>query len=225
MGVEDRPGTAAYAPRWRHATAEAGGGVLMDMLHAVYLGDWLLDSRPVAVAAAIDRRLGGDGDVEDLALVRYRYPNSHAQINMAWGVGPGGIEISGTAGRIVLVNQGHGTHPFVPADHIVVAGEAGERTIAPEPPAAFGFAAVYDDFRDAVAADRPPMSSGADGARVLEAVVGAYAAGALGREVALPLAADDPVRRRGAAGIGELDLPPDSPVRRRGMYGVGPAAG
>ncbi|HEU5430171.1 MAG TPA: Gfo/Idh/MocA family oxidoreductase [Thermomicrobiales bacterium] len=223
MGVEDRPGAAAYAPRWRHTTAEAGGGVLTDMLHAVYLGDWLLDAKPVAVAATIDRRLGGDGDVEDLALVRYRYPSGYAQINMAWGNGPGGVEITGTAGRLVLINQGHGTHPFVPPDRIVVVSEAGEREIPPEPPDPLGFAAVYADFRDAVAADRSPMSSGADGARVLEAVVGAYAAGALGREVALPLAPDDPVYQRGAAGIGALDLPPDSPVLRRGMFGV-PAA-
>ncbi|HEU0115386.1 MAG TPA: Gfo/Idh/MocA family oxidoreductase [Thermomicrobiales bacterium] len=224
MGVEDRPGAAAYAPRWRHTTAEAGGGVLMDMLHAVYLGDWLLGAAPVAVAAAIDRRLGGDGDVEDLALVRYRYPNGHAQINMAWGHGPGGVEITGTAGRLVLINQGHGTHPFVPPERIVVVSEAGERVIPPAPPDPLGFAAVYADFRDAIAAGRPPMSSGADGARVLEAVVGAYAAGALGREIALPLAKDDPIYHRGAAGIGALDLSPASPVRRRGMFGV-PAAG
>ncbi len=224
MGVEDRPGAAAYAPRWRHATAEAGGGVLMDMLHAVYLGNWLMGEEPVAVSATIDRRLEGDGDVEDLALVRYRYPSGNVLINMAWGVGPGGVEITGTAGRLISINEGFGTHPFVPADRIVVVGEGGERTIVPEPPAAFGFAAVYADFRDAVAAGRPPMSSATSGARVLEAVVGAYAAGALGREIALPLAPDDPVYQRGAAGIGALDLPPDSPVLRRGMFGV-PAAG
>jgi predicted dehydrogenase len=223
MGVEDRPGAAAYAPRWRHTTAESGGGVLMDMLHAVYLGDWLLAAEPVAVSATIDRRLG-DGDVEDLALVQYRYPNGHVQINMAWGNGPGGVEITGTTGRIVLINQGHGTHPFVPPDRIVVVSEAGEREIPPAPPDPLGFAAVYADFRDAVAAGRPPMSSGARGARVLEAVIGAYAAGALGREVALPLAPNDPIYQRGAAGIGALDLPPDSPVLRRGMFGV-PAAG
>jgi hypothetical protein len=59
---------------------------------------------------------------------------------------------------------------------------------------------------------------------VLEAVVGAYAAGALGREVALPLAPNHPVYLRGAAGIAELALPATSPVRRRRMYGAGPAA-
>ena len=62
LGVEDRPGTAAYQPRWRHQSAEAGGGVLMDMLHIVYLAGWFLGGDPIAVSAVVDQRLGGDGE-------------------------------------------------------------------------------------------------------------------------------------------------------------------
>ena len=140
---------------------------------------------------------------------------------MAWGVGPGGVEVMGTDGRIVQTNQGNGTHPFVPAERIFVHGREGGRDFAPEPPVGPGLAGVAADFRDAVADRRPPRADGQAGMRVLEAVVGAYAAGALGREVALPLSPDDPVYRRGAAGIAELALPATSRVRRRGMYGTG----
>ncbi len=90
LGVEDRPGAAAYSPRWRHRAADSGGGVLMDMLHVVYLANWFMGGPPLAVSAWVDKRLEGDGDVEDIALVRYVYANGQALVNMAWGVGPGG---------------------------------------------------------------------------------------------------------------------------------------
>lgn len=220
MGVEDRPGAAAYAPRWRHTAAEAGGGVLMDMLHAVYLANWFLGADPVAVSAAVDRRFADGGDVEDWALVRLAYPSGHALINMAWGVGPGGVEITATNGRAVLVNQAFGTHPFVPFEKLVVVGPGGERTIVPAAAPAYGIAGVIADWRDAVRDGREPAASGAAGVSVLSAVVGAYASAALGREVALPLAAGDPVSEFGALGLGRLDLPAGSVVVRRGLYGV-----
>src|SRR3954468_23506151 len=102
LGVEDRPGAAAYIPRWRHDVRDSGGGVLTDMLHIVYLANWFMGGPPVSVSAWVDRRLPGESDVEDIALVRYDYPTGHALVNMAWGVGPGGIEIGGTKGRLVM---------------------------------------------------------------------------------------------------------------------------
>jgi predicted dehydrogenase len=146
-------------------------------------------------------------------------------VNMAWGVGPGGVELAGTRGRAVLVNEGFGTHPFVPPERIVVVGGAGAREIAPEPAFGPSFELIAADFRDAVVEGRRPAADGAAGAAVLEAVVGAYAAAALQREVRLPLDPGDPVYARGAAGIADLELPAESPVRRRGLFGTGPAAG
>lgn len=213
LGVEDRPGTEAYQPRWRHETAESGGGVLMDMLHAVYLANWFLGANAVAVSAAVDRRRGGEGDVEDLALVRYDYPHGHAMVNVAWGEGPGGVVLAGTRGRLVLVNQDHGTYPFVPPKRIEVFAREGSRSLRPDPDHASSFAGVAADFRDAVAKGRSPAATGEDGLRVLESVVGAYASAALRREVALPLSASDPVYLRGALGIAEL-LPLEQDRRR-----------
>ena len=220
LGVEDRPGAAAYVPRWRHNSAEAGGGVLTDMLHIVYLAAWFMGGSPVAVSAWVDRRLDGEGDVEDIALVRYDYANGHALVNMAWGVGPGGVEIGGTRGRIIMETKDFGTHPFVPAERLHVVTPSGVRSWAPGTPPAYGLLGVLADFRDAVAEGREPLASGEAGLRVLDAVLGAYVAGATGEQIRLPLPEDHPVYRKGSAGIADLNLPATSPVARRGLFGV-----
>src|SRR5215211_2419899 len=221
LGVEDRPGAAAYSPRWRHRAADSGGGVLMDMLHVVYLSNWFMGGPPRAVSAWVDKRLDGDGDVEDIALVRYVYANGQALVNMAWGVGPGGIEIGGTRGRVVMTNTDFGTHPFVPAARLDVVAESGSRSWTPRDAVAYGMAGIAGDFRDAVASGVDPVASGESGLRVLDAVLAAYVSGALAEEIPLPLPRNHPVYTKGSAGIADLDLPPTSPVLRRGLFGAG----
>ena len=216
LSVEDRPGNAAYRPRWRHDVREAGGGVLMDMLHAVYLGWWFFDDRPTSVSAFVDRRLDADGDVEDYALVRYTLPKGQVLVNMAWGKGPGGIELMGTEGRAIMTTRDHLTHPFVPPDTIHVYGTTGERQIEPNHDWGPGHRQALANFRDAVSDGVRPAASGEDGAYVLEAVVGADESGARGREVALPLSPDDPVYEFGAAGIAGLE----QQARRIGAAGL-----
>ena len=220
LGVEDRPGAAAYSPRWRHRAADSGGGVLMDMLHVVYLANWFMGGPPRSVSAWVDKRLEGEGDVEDIALVRYVYENGQALVNMAWGVGPGGVQVGGTQGRVVMTNKDFGTHPFVPAARLDVVSESGTRSWTPRDAVAYGMAGIAADFRDAVAANVEPVASGESGLRVLDAVLGAYVSGALREEVTLPLPDDHPVYRRGSGGIADLDLPDASPVGRRGLFGV-----
>jgi predicted dehydrogenase len=220
LGVEDRPGAASYIPRWRHSAADAGGGVLTDMLHIVYLANWFMGSPPIAVSAWIDRRLDGDGDVEDIALVRYVYPHGQAMVNMAWGVGPGGVEIGGTKGRIVMETKDFGTHPFVSAKRLHVVNDSGVRSWKPKEPAAYGLIGILADFRDAVASGREPIANGEAGLQVLDAVLGAYVAGAMGEQISLPLPPDHPVYTNGTAGIAELNLPASSPVVQRKLFGV-----
>src|SRR5215207_2219429 len=221
LGVEDRPGAAAYSPRWRHHAADSGGGVLMDMLHVVYLANWFMGGPPRAVSAWVDKRLEGDGDVEDIALIRYIYANGQALVNMAWGVGPGGVEIGGTRGRVVMTNKEFGTHPFVPAARLDVVAGSGSRSWTPRDPIVYGMAGIAADFRDAAAAHVEPVASGESGLRVLDAVLGAYVSAAQVAEVVLPLPGDHPVYTRGSAGIADLDLPTTSPVLRRGLFGAG----
>lgn len=218
LGVEDRPGVAEYQPRWRHDPRASGGGVLMDMLHAVYLLDWLMDGRPRAVSAAVGRWRGLDGAVEDTALCRFEYPHGFGLINMAWGEGPGGIEVMGTEGRLLLFYEGFGTGSFVPPEQLHVY-RGGER-LAFELGSAWPVDGVLRDFVAAVREGREPLAPGERGAEVLEAVVGAYASAALERSVALPLDPSDPVYQQGAAGLARLALPESSPVRRLGLFGT-----
>lgn len=221
LGVIDGSGTAAYRPGWRHDFQDAGGGVLMDMLHAVYLAGWFFDASPVSVSASIDRRAEHGGTVEDLALVRYRYPDGQAMVNMAWGRGPGGIEFTGTHGRIILVNEDFGTLPFVDPESIHIIYEGGTRVVPAERGNGESLAVIYRNFRDAITLGTAPIASGKDGGEVLEAVVGAYASAALAQELTLPLDKQHPVFLHGARGIMDLDLPEDSVVRRRGLFGAG----
>ena len=52
--VPDNPGAATFQPGWRRETWDrAGGGILMDMLHPLYVMSWL-------ASAPRERSLGDD---------------------------------------------------------------------------------------------------------------------------------------------------------------------
>jgi len=98
LGVPDSPGAAGYRPRWRHDPAEAGGGILMDMIHAVYVAELLMGGPIRAVSAVVDNLDHPGEAVEDFTLVNYHFDSGYATVNMWRGGGPGGVEISGTGG-------------------------------------------------------------------------------------------------------------------------------
>ena len=103
MGVIDYPGAAEYQADWRHTLA-AGGGVLLDMVHAVYLAEWLVGAPAQQVMAFVDAPEYAQRQpvIEDLALLQIAFPSAYAAIHMAWGEGVGGVDISGSDGQIRL---------------------------------------------------------------------------------------------------------------------------
>ncbi|HEY8438940.1 MAG TPA: Gfo/Idh/MocA family oxidoreductase [Candidatus Limnocylindrales bacterium] len=226
LSVEDRPGNAAWRPGWRHDPTTSGGGVLMDMLHLVYVAEALLGTAFRRVSAEILVRSPGAG-VEDAALCRFETDRSIALVNVGWGVGPGGITVSGPLGRVEIAYAGGGTGPFAPLAAVRVIGADGvidDRTPATEDvPGAINvrlaetFRAIFGALLDGTS----PETTAVDGLRALDATLGAYAAAATGRTIGLPLPADDPVHRRGIAGLAELPLAPGSTIARRGVFGVG----
>jgi predicted dehydrogenase len=231
MGVEDRPGSRAWRPDWRHDPAVAGGGVLMDMLHLVYVAEALLGAPFRRVSAEILVR-AARSPVEDVALCRFDTDRSVALVNVGWGVGPGGLTISGPAGRIEIAYEGGGTGPFAPLEAVRLVRAAGDRQdLTPSPAATPGvidvrIAATFREIFSAFATGQVAGATLDDGIRALEATLGAYAAAATGRAVDLPLASDDPVRRLGIAGLREIALAPRGTIARRGVFGVGgPGAG
>jgi predicted dehydrogenase len=226
LGVLDAPGAAAYDPRWRHDPAAAGGGVLMDMLHAVYLAEHLLGAPAERVSAYVDNATDGD-PVEGLALCRLEADGRAALVNVGWGLGPGGIQVSGTLGRLTIGYQDGGTCPWAPFERLTVTTGAATR-VHPLPPgkelvplARDALHATLLDVADAIGQGRAPMADGRQALHILEATVAAYGSAALGATVALPLPAGGPLHRAGVVGLEELDVPEWSMVARRGLFGVG----
>lgn len=219
LSIIDVPGNAAYRPTWRHDPALAGGGVLMDMLHIVYLAEAFLGTPIERVSAHVTAR-ADDAPVEDLAICRFEAGDSVALVNVGWGVGPGGYAVSGSAGRIEVTYRDGGSGAFVPFDRLVVHGVAGRRRQM-QLPAGDPMVRLLEDFAAAVADNRPPRASGDDGLHILEVTLAAYASSTLGRTVVLPLTPGDPVFERGVAGLRDLDAADWSPIRRHRIFGVG----
>ncbi len=226
LGVEDRPGAAAYRPDWRHRSAVGGGGVLMDMIHVVYVAELLL-GRPIErVSGHVDAREEGAA-VEGLALARFETDAGVALVDVGWGVGPGGIAVSGPLGRIEIRNQDGATTPFRPPETLeVVLGDGTRRIERFEPDPTEPVPAVYvtatiRELLEAFEVGRPPAVTAADAAHVLEVAMAVYESAGTGRTVGLPLDRADPVFQDGIAGLEALDLPPWSPVVRRRLFGIG----
>ena len=225
LSVEDRPGAAEYRPIWRHDASMGGGGVLMDILHAVYVVAWLSSSQPIrAVSAAVDRRIGTLSDVsevEDVALCRFEFDKGFGLVNLAWGDGPGGVEVMASEGRLLLFYRSFGTGAFEPPEqlHVFRGKERVPVEFQPDRTTPLGMQPIWRDFAESVERGREPIAPAEQGCATLEAVLGAYASASRKRTVALPLDASDPVYYRGIAavrgtkaGAEEVSVPNVEPV-------------
>jgi predicted dehydrogenase len=231
LGVVDSPGSVAYQADWRKDPALSGGGVLMDMLHGVYVAESLLGGPLRRASAHIDSLDAGAG-VEDLALCRFETTSNAALVNIGWGHGPGGIEVSGTKGRLSVRYRDGGTTPWAPLEQLLVTTPAGTRVelegvpgdgaLGLSQPIFDSFDHLVADFADAVLSGRTPTASGADGQRILEATLAAYESGATGEVVSVPLEPGDPVFEDGVLGLRHLNLPEWSPLRRQSLFSLQP---
>lgn len=228
LGVVYEPGAARVGADWRHDPRSAGGGVLIDMIHAVYVAEDLL-GEPLQRVSAWLGAATADARVEDTALCRFETATMAALVNIGWGVGAGGIEIAGSTGRISIRYRDGGTAPWAPVEHVMLTpGEGPAECLLGAGPDRVGdgeFPSIRDsfphnlkDFVDAVDGVAPSRASGADGVRILEAVVAAYESGATGRLVELPLDRDDPVFEDGVLGVPLHPAPAWSPVLGTSLF-------
>ncbi|WP_040155298.1 Gfo/Idh/MocA family protein [Mobilicoccus massiliensis] len=224
QGVVDSPGAAGYRPEWRKDPAASGGGVLMDMLHGVYLAEHLLGAPIDAVDAWVD---AAEGDaVESLALCRVHAGRRVGMVNVGWGLGQGGVAVNASQGRAVAHYREDGTMPWAPFERLTVTTETGTRTVDLPAGQELG-PLIADAMRDTVAdvaaaisGDGSPVADGAAADRILQATVAAYASAATGRVVTLPLPVDGALHRRGVVGLADSDVPTDSALRTLGLYGL-----
>ncbi|MDE2821445.1 MAG: Gfo/Idh/MocA family oxidoreductase [Chloroflexota bacterium] len=228
LGVIDYPGAAEYQSDWRHTMA-AGGGVLMDMIHAVYLAEWLAGERAQQVMAFVDAlEYAHRGPViEDLALVQIAFPTRYAVIHMAWGEGVGGVDISGSDGQIRLRYKQYQSGGFNQpvelysvdkdwnrSDHAIANLENHLGSVARS------FTELWADFRAAIRDDREPMAPASAGARALQIALGAYISGVTGKVQSLPLDSSNPVYHKGIDGIAELQAWDESKTKAAGLFGL-----
>jgi len=216
LGIIDYPGAAEYRPTWRHDAAQSGGGVLMDLIHLVYLAEAFL-CRPIERVSAYVNVRQRKSSVEDIAACRFETPDSVALVNVGWGVGPGGVEISGTDGRLAIRYEDGGT--FTPFREMVLSDHRGSRAVD-TPLGEHPMELVIRDFAESLTAGRPSAATGEQGLRFLEATVAAYQSAATGCTVGLPLDPTGPVFLHGLSGLRDLDLPNWTPVRRKEIFGV-----
>ncbi len=222
LGVPDKPGAREYRPLWRHDPHEAGGGILMDMIHAVYLVEYMLGEPIIASSALVDNLDHPGEQVEDFTLVHFLSNSGYATVNMWWGNGPGGFEISGTEGRIMVFYQDYGTGPFTQIDSFTLVNREGRQSFEPRTtrPQRNGTANIHEDFADAIRNNREPLAPAASGARALSATLAAYTSAATGRVIKLPFEPQHPVFLAGVVGIRELEVWQDGPLARHGVFGL-----
>jgi predicted dehydrogenase len=227
LGVIDHPGAAEYKSDWRH-TMQAGGGVLMDMIHAVYLSEWLMGEPAEQVMAFVDAPTYAARKpvVEDLALVQIAFKSGYATIHMGWGQGVGGLDASGSEGHLRMRYNQYQTSGFnQPAELYTVKNwERMDHTLDNLPThsdnIARSFTQLWADFRDAIREKRAPIAPARAGQRALEVALTAYLSGTTGQTVTLPLDSNNPVYQKGIEGIKDVAAWSQSHTKAAGLFGL-----
>ena len=227
MSVIDYPGAKEYAADWRHQLT-AGGGVLMDMIHAVYLSEWLMGQEAQQVQAFVDapEYAHRQPKIEDLALVQIAFPKGYATIHMGWGEGVGGVDITGSDGHVRMHYKQYQTSGFNQPIELYSVDKNWNRTdhALENLPThmdniARSFTQLWANFADAVRHGTPMMAPAQDGKRALDIALGAYLSGVTGRTITLPLPTDHPVYMKGLLGMAEADVWEHS-TKRVGIFGL-----
>ena len=226
LGVIDYPGASEYEARWRHTMA-AGGGVMMDMIHAVYLAQWLADAEATQVNAFVAAPEYGARlpEVEDLALLQVAFPDSYALIHLAWGQGVGGVDVSGSEGQLRLRYEKYQTSGFNQPAELYRVNDWHRQDLylanlpTHEENVAAAFTALWADFHAAIRENREPAATARAGARALELALAAYLAAVTGKTVSLPLPKDHPVYQKGIAGLADITPWDESITFRAGLFG------
>jgi predicted dehydrogenase len=214
---------------WRHDPALSGGGVLMDLIHGIYLAEALVGEPILRVSAYVGQR-SPDSLVEDLVTCRLETADRVALFNVGWGFGAGGYTIAGTGGRVDVRFEHGSTPPWANLEQVTVTTASGTREVigaATErriglgdfPSHASAFRRLARSLAEAAHGRGAPIATGADGLRTLEAAIAAYVSGATGGgAVSLPLDRDSVPFQRGAIGVPAIGQAEWSPFAGTSLF-------
>jgi predicted dehydrogenase len=197
-------GLPYYGGTWRlHDLEASGGGILLDMLHLIYLTNAFFAGIPRRVDARVRRIRDEAIRVEDFATARLEYEGGAGEINVSWGQGWGGTQLMGTRGRLIYSYKHLTTVNYERPDRLVLVIDGRETGVDFPPPPPFS-EGPFRQFSAAVLRGEPLAVTGEDGRVAVEIALAAYESAALNRPVDLPLPSSDPVYQHGIRGLGRL---------------------
>ena len=182
---------------WRGTWKLDGGGALMNQaIHSVDLLLWLMGSAQEVMAymtTLAHERI----EVEDVATATIKFENGALGVIEATTAGfPGSlkkIELSGSTGTAILEEEDIIKWDFAeetPEDEVLKKQMLGKNSTGggAADPAAIGHhahAALFRDFLEALADDRPPAIDGYEGRRSVELILAIYESAKTGKAVKL----------------------------------------
>ncbi len=210
-------GLPYFGGTWRlHDPQASGGGILLDMLHLIYLTNAFFDGTPRRVDARVRRIRDEAIRVEDFASARLEYEGGMGEINVSWGQGWGGTQLMGTKGRLIYFYKHFTTVNYDRPDRLVLIADGQETDIdfPPAPPFSEG---PFRQFVAAALLGQPLAVTDEHGRAAVEVALAGYESAALHRPIALPLAPSDPVYQHGITGLGRL---PGAAPEVLALYGI-----
>jgi predicted dehydrogenase len=190
----------SYLPDWRpghdyrdgySARRELGGGVLLDVIHEIDYGVWLLGGVH-AVSASVGHVSDLEIDVEDFALLQLAFESgAHASMDLDY------VDRSYRRGCRIVGSEGSVAWSWH-EQHIVVYAPRGEEDVRRTPSdITSSYVEQMESFVGAVrdgatSTDGLPLVSGAEALEVLAVVDAARESAASGRRVELPRTAPLP---------------------------------
>lgn len=214
-------GLPYFGGTWRlHDPVQSGGGILIDMLHLIYLTNDFFGGLPGRVDARVRRIREERILVEDFATARLEYASGFGEINVSWGAGWGGTQLMGTKGRLMYDYDHFTTVNYERPDRLRLITEDEDTDIGfPEAPAFSE--GPFRQFVAGILHGHPLEVTGEDGRAALGVALAAYKSAALGQPVSVPLASFDAVYRKGIMGLREL---PGASADVLDLYGLRPAS-
>jgi predicted dehydrogenase len=101
LGMRINP-SKYFKLNWRQNLEESGGGIFLDLIHFIYILEFLMDEKIQSVIANIELVDDNKLQIEDFGIVNYKLESCFATVSLWWGKGNNGFQISGDEGYMIF---------------------------------------------------------------------------------------------------------------------------